>query len=192
MRCGSCNSSTYCSAECQKLDWPVHKILCRQFRDFGTPPAGLFRRGIFFPVDEKKPKFVWVPYTVRSEPREDIDTAVFVPDRDGVMAIQAMDYTKACSKRLNLIIGSRSSFDGSPVNICIDEVTKGIRKMNWRGPVLVLKGKGPGYEDVDMVDFHDAVDYFTTAYLGPCIDPRVREALLKNWGGNFGSLFGTG
>lgn len=192
MRCGSCNSSTYCSAECQKLDWPVHKILCRQFRDLGTPPAGLFRRGIFFPVDQKKPKFVWVPYTVRSEPNEDIDAAAFVPDRDRVTAFQTIDYNKVCSQRLSLIIGSRSNFDGSPVNIYIDEVTKGIRKSNWRGPVVILKKKGSGYEDVDMVDFRDAVDYFQTAVFPTCIDPRLREALLKNWDGNLGSLFGTG
>lgn len=83
------------------------------------------------------------------------------------------------------------------MNICIDEVTKGNRKSNWRGPVVLMKTKGPsgsseGYGDVDMVDFRDAVDHFTTAVLSSGMDPRIREALLKQWGGYFGGLFGAG
>lgn len=83
------------------------------------------------------------------------------------------------------------------MNICIDEVTKGNRKSNWRGPVVLMKTKGPsgstrGYGDVDMVDFRDAVDHFATGVLSADMNSRIREALLKRSGGNFGGLFGAG
>lgn len=58
--CVQCHSGRYCSAECQRTDWPTHKLLCRSFSDFRVPPGPLFRRAILFPVHEKKPKFVWV------------------------------------------------------------------------------------------------------------------------------------
>ncbi|KAG8923201.1 hypothetical protein FRC02_011292 [Tulasnella sp. 418] len=29
-RCGRCNRATYCGKECQTMDWPTHKIECRQ------------------------------------------------------------------------------------------------------------------------------------------------------------------
>lgn len=30
-KCGKCKSVLYCSAECQKKDWPVHKLACSSF-----------------------------------------------------------------------------------------------------------------------------------------------------------------
>lgn len=30
LRCGRCNISTYCSKECQVIDWPIHKQICRK------------------------------------------------------------------------------------------------------------------------------------------------------------------
>ena len=28
-KCGKCQLNAYCSIECQRVDWPTHKILCR-------------------------------------------------------------------------------------------------------------------------------------------------------------------
>ncbi len=34
--CGRCYFATYCSAECQKADWPTHKTVCRWLADQST------------------------------------------------------------------------------------------------------------------------------------------------------------
>lgn len=57
--CGQCKAAWYCSAECQISDWAVHRLLCKSYKDFLTPPTKYSYRAIFFPVNETKPKFVW-------------------------------------------------------------------------------------------------------------------------------------
>lgn len=31
--CSSCHSISYCSSECQKLDWPLHKTICKNLHN---------------------------------------------------------------------------------------------------------------------------------------------------------------
>lgn len=31
--CARCNIMCYCSQECQKTDWPVHKLTCKQMAE---------------------------------------------------------------------------------------------------------------------------------------------------------------
>ncbi|THZ82005.1 hypothetical protein D6C84_06097 [Aureobasidium pullulans] len=59
--CSRCGRSHYCSKECQKFDWPLHRTLCASFENFQQRPDSQKRRAIYFPVDSDKPKFVWLP-----------------------------------------------------------------------------------------------------------------------------------
>jgi hypothetical protein len=61
-KCGSCGDVRYCSAWCQKQDWKVHKSLCVAFSLLEPCPETTYYRGIIFPVDSTKPKFVWVEF----------------------------------------------------------------------------------------------------------------------------------
>jgi hypothetical protein len=48
-------------------DWPVHKLLCKSFKDFdvkNAPPD--YYRAIFFSEDGKKPQFIWLQSIVDS------------------------------------------------------------------------------------------------------------------------------
>lgn len=60
-QCNYCRAIRYCSRECQKLDWPLHKLLCKtrneKYDDRLHPPG--FVRGICFSSDELTPRFVW-------------------------------------------------------------------------------------------------------------------------------------
>ena len=68
-RCKRCQCSRYCSRECQRYDWegynknyPVHKSLCKTFKNFGLfeAPSPDHWRCIYCPENEKTPRFVWV------------------------------------------------------------------------------------------------------------------------------------
>lgn len=49
----------YCSPECQRTDWAVHKLLCASLKNFATPPAPNMRRAIYFKHDSEKPVYRW-------------------------------------------------------------------------------------------------------------------------------------
>ncbi|KAH8175445.1 MYND finger domain-containing protein [Sarocladium implicatum] len=60
--CSRCNSSAYCSPECQKEDWPIHKLLCKNFSEFDktTRPSEHHFLGFIFPEDKKRPYCDWI------------------------------------------------------------------------------------------------------------------------------------
>lgn len=86
-KCSTCKSAVYCSAGCQKLDWPLNKLLCKKLVNFlqnnprpiaeeGSEGEGLedesneeswirerkqtmsYKLAILFPVDSKDIEFV--------------------------------------------------------------------------------------------------------------------------------------
>jgi hypothetical protein len=61
--CGGCVSIKYCSRTCQKLDWRVHKLVCKTYKDFlASRPSTEHHSAIYFPVDEAGPRFIWLQY----------------------------------------------------------------------------------------------------------------------------------
>ncbi|KAK1764628.1 hypothetical protein QBC33DRAFT_497166 [Phialemonium atrogriseum] len=62
--CGKCGDAYYCSAECQRSDWPMHKILCKAFSDFKSDkrPSPEHFRAVIFPMTQGEPEFVWLGY----------------------------------------------------------------------------------------------------------------------------------
>lgn len=170
-RCKNCSCSLYCSSECQKTDWPVHKILCSQFKDFSAPPNELSRRGIFFPEGEKRPKFVWAncPWVEENEGDpgyEDDDSKKYIGDSFTGRVFVQINKIRA-RKLLNTVVvihREAGMIDGSGINHSVIEATKGVAPYPWPGPILVLKFRGlifeGSYGHMDMTDFRDIIDFF--------------------------------
>jgi hypothetical protein len=57
--CGGCQNIMYCSPECQQTDWPTHKSLCKDFKDFKERPSANKCRVVGFFPGEAKPRFMW-------------------------------------------------------------------------------------------------------------------------------------
>ncbi|KAF1992674.1 hypothetical protein P154DRAFT_411367, partial [Amniculicola lignicola CBS 123094] len=64
LRCGECHQSHYCSKVCQKTDFKLHKLLCKQFKDFTDDkrPSPDYYRAIYFHPAEEGPRFIWLCY----------------------------------------------------------------------------------------------------------------------------------
>jgi hypothetical protein len=58
--CNGCKNIRYCSASCQTADWPIHKLVCKKFKDFAESPTLRNIRTVFFPEDAPRPRFVWL------------------------------------------------------------------------------------------------------------------------------------
>lgn len=71
-QCATCKSVNYCSASCQKSDWPLHKLLCGKYKPFtkAGPPSisateadaayAAYKLAIRFPENSADPELIWV------------------------------------------------------------------------------------------------------------------------------------
>ncbi|KAH9213754.1 hypothetical protein DL95DRAFT_505104 [Leptodontidium sp. 2 PMI_412] len=73
-KCAKCKSAAYCSAECQKIDFPLHKLICCKlvyFTENNPRPADEYlsthKLGILFPVESTSPELIWVKNTITFE-----------------------------------------------------------------------------------------------------------------------------
>lgn len=71
-RCTGCLEIRYCSRECQRSDWPCHKLVCKTFAQFSDRhrPTPHHKRAVLFPQDDDRPHFVWIdasPCTTNAE-----------------------------------------------------------------------------------------------------------------------------
>ncbi|KAG4428216.1 hypothetical protein IFR05_016299 [Cadophora sp. M221] len=64
-KCSKCKSATYCSPQCQKLDFPLHKIICSKLVEFiGSNPRpadeylSTHKLGILFPEESTSPELI--------------------------------------------------------------------------------------------------------------------------------------
>lgn len=173
--CSTCHSSSYCSTECQKTDWPAHKLLCKTVKTLSPRPDPSFKRAILFPVHAKAPRLIWVEYERKLDftgmPFEDSKISPLLGDDNPSREIQTVQKNIYRNFTLDhtIVVAARDTFliDGSKPNKSISHATNNLHGHNWRGPLVLLRISGIGvdaglYEDITLADFRSAVDYLIT------------------------------
>ncbi|MCJ1354843.1 MAG: hypothetical protein MMC33_004833 [Icmadophila ericetorum] len=182
--CGGCQSSKYCSSECQRVDWSVHKLLCREYKSHTDRPGSTYKRAIVFYADKQVPQLVWCPT------KEQVDQAYSFEEDDGEEPLKwelALNGGFFGSKKnelrcsiaqrnalrdrildhnLEIWYGDNHLNDDTPTNQAIVAATKGKMKHHWKGTVMVMRKRDleqhPSfYGDITMIDFRDVVDWLS-------------------------------
>jgi hypothetical protein len=150
--CISCKSAAYCSTQCQKTDWPLHKIFCKSFTSFTPRPTSSHKLAFYFAVDSKAPQLTWVHCSKTHLPD---DGDVFdVPHTEDLLGIRdsieveripiiRTEYNST-GDNYTLVIHCRgdSLGDESKINQSIMSITKGALSYYWSGPLLVMHQNG--------------------------------------------------
>ncbi|APA08862.1 predicted protein [Sclerotinia sclerotiorum 1980 UF-70] len=145
--CGSCKSITYCSAKCQKLDWPLHKVLCKAFASLRPRPSERHKLILYFPVDSTYAKLGWFPCP-------EIPQAQGSDEETELLFRKQINF-EGDTINSSFIISCAGHLDGgSKLNQSIISVPDGP---DLHGPVIVFRKDRPGSPsiilDIALADF---------------------------------------
>lgn len=155
-QCSRCQSASYCSSECQKKDWPVHKILCKKYKAFlSTKQDERHHVGIFLPEDQDKPRLVWIESDAQSESREGANATTIMTmkatpklrpllgltDTDPEPFILTTDHDLGSKFQLpyNLQATSRDLKTQTTTNECVAALVGVFPGSFWKGPVVLTR-----------------------------------------------------
>ncbi|CAD0101313.1 unnamed protein product [Aureobasidium mustum] len=169
--CAKCDCSHYCSKECQVVDLPVHRTICKSFAQFKDKPSPAVCRAIYFPVDRPNPEFVWLELDKQyayDQPDLAAMRKSFLGDsEDYLWPIQLnADFVRMTKVYPHIILGCGSK--DAPANQSISTLI-GKESYGVRGPfiaygqVKVIKEDGEKYPvvtDLDTTDLTILTNYF--------------------------------
>ncbi|KAM3156500.1 hypothetical protein ABEW05_002926 [Botrytis cinerea] len=153
--CARCKSAAYCSSECQTLDWPLHKTLCKKITTMSPRPSPTHKLGILFSPDSEKPELVWVNYKKIEIPG--VEGQFELPDVDRFLTYGSGDsydseklliepqlIMRARNIKHTLAVYMRDNFgsDGSKMTQSASSITAGKMKHGWKGPLIVVAMEG--------------------------------------------------
>ena len=183
-KCGSCKSILYCSTDCQKKDWSIHKIICAEYTSFeatNSRPADtetvVWKLAILFPADEEKPKFIWMDCLVEEKPDDKGKKTHFEQCAKSVQKYLGDGWLFADLRRPALERDQMLEFwrpktnciDGLKENKSIRNILKKFPRHGWRGPLIVLRklandneeySEYIAYQDVKLEDLPEIVKFF--------------------------------
>jgi hypothetical protein len=119
---------------------------------------------LILPVDEAKPKLVWMKFEERTEDAEDSDDSdvvyenpdfTYLGDGGSPQLLTISRTMKAANRQLqrfdfedSVVIYLRDAgmIDGSRTNTCVSTLVKGGGHFDWRGPLIVLGQPGTAFD----------------------------------------------
>ncbi|OJJ85389.1 uncharacterized protein ASPGLDRAFT_168477 [Aspergillus glaucus CBS 516.65] len=185
----------YCSLECQRSDFPSHKLLCKHFSTQPVRPSTEHKRAIFFPVDRSKPRMIWVP--CRREIDEDgvswtkVDAYPYLGTDNPIKGTLRIEHSPVRNRNLgsgfakwapfnqgyciSLIHRDGYLIDGSASNksISVSVGASGPIPHEYRGPIIAVRGlPHESYDDIALADFRHLIDYLVSYR-----STQIRESL---------------
>ena len=144
-------------------DWPIHKVLCKSFRDFSDDrrPAPNMRRVVAFLVSEKKPRFMWLP--IRTLPPEEegelaaetIDFRSFSPRPSACSWIRGIHSRANPNPLLELWYEDAFAITYSSMGEAVRTATNNRADYPWAGNMLAIRGEAWGVNGVEMTSAGD-------------------------------------
>jgi hypothetical protein len=176
MRCGKCHVVRYCSRECQREDWPTHRLFC------DLQPVSMIGAGhddvqaLLLPESSDSPRFVRLPQHWEKDVQDDddpglwsVDCKEFITGRTGVTRSEFFPPTWCWKNYYELRYKEDFLLDGScRENMSFGRISEGkLERSYWRGNVLILKARDGGldtkYESMSLSDIRAAI-CFMKAY----------------------------
>lgn len=172
--CGSCKSIDYCSRKCQRLDWPIHQILCDEFSSLGQRPSDSHKLVFNFPVDEKVPRLEWL-FCPKHRPPKNMEDIYELPCPEKLLGVSSLsdvghitivpDNSKTGDEHELIVFQPKDCMKlntDAPLNQAILSSTEGASSLRY-GPFVVLRRDGPNLSsplwDVDLTDFRDMIQF---------------------------------
>jgi hypothetical protein len=167
-RCSACQNARYCSSECQKKDWVLHKLLCQSFVDLPARPSPSHYRGILFPDNEAKPRFIWVEQTGAKHWGFDREGHLGGGNTDKLDFNHYGPLKREFGHTISVWYRERFFFDGSPANQSLAKPLGPLLTYAWRGRLLALAYRLNGLTDEDGEEEGNMID-LDTASIGPVV-----------------------
>jgi hypothetical protein len=166
--CHVCRGAAYCSPACREEDSLAHDLLCEDLARFAQSPRPSDNHviGIFFPVDEPKPRLVWVRVERGLDPYGLEWQGVHVKDYLGFdmppMTIKSPYPTNYPTLPQVVQVCYRDPEPGAnlPWNQSVQAIIgdKPGRFHDWRGPIIFVR-RHRRYGDMRTWEFRHAVGF---------------------------------
>jgi hypothetical protein len=170
-KCADCGNARYCSERCQKKDWPTHRFLCDAF-SFQEPwPSPDRYRGIPFPAESSRPKFVWLEYQKDRDAR--VDTERYLIGHRFVLVSRFHKLGRKLEHHIRLLRSSRGLIDYRPKNKCLYALLRVGSRENVENRIFLAHGVHGSPNDLDTSAIGPILDSFR--YLATCEAARLRR-----------------
>ncbi|KAL3441576.1 hypothetical protein BJX65DRAFT_313664 [Aspergillus insuetus] len=202
LQCTTCGSTYYCTEDCKMSDLPSHSLLCTEFATQPPRPSNSHiqshRRAIFFPVDDERPRMIWIPCGHRYDPNDgvfwmELLVSPYLGIDDPKTAALRVEHNPVRDRNLGSgFIEQRLQTEGFCISLIrrdIDErdnsatnqsIQASVRRScgtmtprSYRGPMVAIRQRRPeDYEDITLSDLRHLMDYLRSYG-----DTHVRESI---------------